>query len=214
MNFVKKYSWLLPSLMFTCVLLLVRVAYTRSFFLLFIPWNMFLAGVPLLFSYMLLKVKDKFVSWGMFALWLLFFPNSMYIVTDLFHLGEGYTMPLWYDLLILFSAALNGIIMGLISLRNAERFLRRSFSPRLLPFFLFGLFLLCGYGIYLGRYLRWNSWDIFMQPHLLLWDIMQDILHPFRNNKSWMVSSLFAVWMHILYGYFKRSRRTLAADKG
>ena len=207
MQFIKKYQWLLPSLLFTAALLAIRMVHTRSIAFLFLPWNLVLAAFPLIFSYKLLQIKNTYLSWGMFGLWLLFFPNAMYIVTDLFHLKEGAPVPQWFDLLLLFSAALNGVIMGLVSLRNAEIFLHKKVGKRLVPVIICCIFLLCGYGIYLGRYLRWNSWDIFTQPHLLLWDIAMDVRHPFQNEQSWMVTSLFGIWMYILYRYFSRIRR-------
>ena len=204
MNFLRKYKWLLPLLAFTTAMLLIRMAYTWSITFAFIPWNLFLAGIPLAFSYLLIKTKDNAVAWFMFGLWLLFFPNAMYIVTDMFHLKENGAAPQWFDLLLLFSAALNGVIIGMLSLHNAEQFLRSNLPVKYVPAILFGLFLLCGYGIYLGRYLRWNSWDIFTQPFLVLLDIKKDVRHPIRNNQSWMLSSLFATWLYILYRYLKQ----------
>ena len=204
MNFYKKYKWLLPLLGFTTVMLMARMIYTWSVMFAFIPWNLFLAGIPLAFSYLLVKTNDNVVAWCMFGLWLLFFPNAMYIVTDMFHLKENPDTPQWFDLLLLFSAALNGVIIGMLSLYNAEQFLRKNVPVKYVPLIVFSLFLLCGYGIYLGRYLRWNSWDIFTQPLLVLLDIKNDVRHPIRNNQSWMLSTLFATWLYILYKYIKR----------
>ena len=192
---------------FTGALLMLRVIRTHELTFVFIPWNLFLALTPLYFSHMITQTKDRVVAWGFFLTWLLFFPNAMYIVTDLFHLHERAFVPEWYDLLILFSAAINGMIIGLVSLHNVEGFLRKTLPTRYLPVFIFLMFLLCGYGIYLGRYLRWNSWDIFTQPWLLLLDIGHDIRHPFTHNQSWMVSCLFATWLYILYLYFRKFKQ-------
>ncbi|WP_262497530.1 DUF1361 domain-containing protein [Flavipsychrobacter stenotrophus] len=137
----------------------------------------------------------------MFFLWLLFFPNAMYIVTDLFHLNESTNVPKWFDLLLLFSAALNGVLMGMSSLYNIEQFLKKNISVKYVPVVVFSLLLLCGYGIYLGRYMRWNSWDIFTQPFGLLMNIAHDVKHPLRKTDSWMLSGLFATWLFILYRY-------------
>ena len=136
--------------------------------------------------------------------WLLFFPNAMYIITDIFHLRERPGIPEWYDLLILFSAAMSGVIVGFLSLQNVEQYLNTRIDKKYIPWVILSFFLLCGYGIYLGRYLRWNSWDIITQPVSLLTDIKQDILHPIRNDQSWMLSTLFGIWLYILYKYFKR----------
>ena len=203
MNFLKTFSWLLPMLAFTGSLLAVRMMYTHSHTFLFIIWNLFLAGLPLLFSSLLGRVDHSATRWLLLGLWLLFFPNAMYIVTDLFHLKERTDIPQWYDLLILFSAAITGVIMGLASLQDVEVFLAARLNARRVSAVVFLLFLLCGYGIYLGRYLRWNSWDIFTSPIMVLGDIARDIIHPRRYRQSWMVTGLFATWLWIFYRYFK-----------
>ncbi len=206
MQFIKTYKWLIPMLAFTAVLLAYRIVYTHTIGLCFIPWNLLLAGLPLIFSYMLNKITDLKIAWGMFGLWLLFFPNAIYIVTDMFHLKEGLHVPQWFDLLILFSAALSGLIMGMVSLNQVEKFLVKKLNRKYVPFIVFSLFLLCGYGVYLGRYERWNSWDIFTEPFSLFLNIGHDVRHPFQNQQSWMLSLLFAAWLYTLYVFSKKVR--------
>jgi uncharacterized membrane protein len=186
------------------MLILIRIIYSHTLNFIFIPWNLFLAGIPLFFSFYIEKTKSRLLSWLFACLWLLFFPNAMYIITDLFHLRERIKVPLWYDLLILFSAALNGTIMGFLSLYNIERWLSQKIGRRFIPVISFLFFIGCGYGIYLGRYLRWNSWDIITQPLALLFDIKYDVVHPFRNKGTWLLTGLFAMWMFMLYHYFKK----------
>ena len=201
MKFTQRYNWLVPMLSFSIILLVMRAIHTRTFMFWFIPWNLLLAGLPLVFSHWLNKATDKLSSWCIFGLWLLFFPNAMYIVTDLFHLHESEGVPQWFDLLLLFSAALNGVLMGMTSLYNAEQFLKRKIASRYIHPALFSIFLLCGYGIYLGRYLRWNSWDIFTQPFGLLLSIAHSVRRPHRSIETWMLTGLFAVWLYLLYKY-------------
>lgn len=204
MHFIKFYRWLIPSVAFTIVLILLRMVWTKTLVFFFIPWNIFLAVLPLYFSY---KVTKTFNTVGVFfyaVLWLLFFPNAIYIVTDLFHLHERKLAPLWYDLLILISAAINGVTLGFLSLYNMEELLRKKIGRRYLPAILFSIFLLCGYGIYIGRYLRWNSWDIFVRPFPLLSDIAFELRHPFRNMHVWALSILYGVWLHLFYKYVKK----------
>jgi uncharacterized membrane protein len=207
-SFIRKYQWLKPALLFTFSLLLCRIVYSQSFVFLFIPWNIFLAIVPLYFSYQLNRIRTDKGAYAYLALWLLFFPNAMYIVTDLFHLRPRVDVPLWYDLLILLSAAITGVIIGFMSLLEVERFLQRKIPARYVPRIISGFFVLCGYGIYLGRYLRWNSWDILMQPGSLAADIVCHIIHPFRNMECWILTVLFGLWMHIMYRYFKGIKGT------
>lgn len=203
MRFLRRYNWLAPMLSFTMTLLLMRLVHTHTFMFFFIIWNLLLAGLPLVFSYWLQKTTDTVSRWCMFGLWLLFFPNAMYIVTDMFHLQQSENVPQWFDLLILFSAALNGVLMGMSSLYNVERFLRKKMPARYIHLTLFSMFLMCGYGIYLGRYMRWNSWDIFTQPFGLLLDISHDIRHPRRNMETWLLTGLFATWLYLLYRYVR-----------
>lgn len=127
MSFFKTYRWLLPSLLFTLGLLTLRVIAARSFVFIFLPWNLFLAGLPLLLSYGIqqYQTKNPLLAWVCGGLWLLFFPNALYITTDLFHLRERTPVPLWCDLLLLLSAAFNGALNGFLSLSRMEGPLRK-----------------------------------------------------------------------------------------
>ena len=192
--------------LFTGCLLIGRVIHSHSLEMIFIPWNLFLAILPLYFSYRLEIDSNKMVTTFCFIAWLVFFPNAMYIITDLFHLKKMHRIPEWYDLLLLFSAAITGTIIGYLSLHNVERFLARYIKAGYVQVILVCFFLLCGYGIYLGRYLRWNSWDIIADPFSLLDDVKDDIFHPFHNRGCWLLTLLFGVWLQILYSYFKKLR--------
>lgn len=203
MSFINKFKWLVPSVGFTIILLIGRMYHTHTLRLCFLPWNLFLAFIPVVFASKLNEGNVRGIkAVVLFSLWLLFFPNSMYIVTDLFHLKHKPHVPLWYDLLILASAAITGIIMGFASLRQVERFLSARIQPRYMHLVLSCIFMLCGYGIYIGRYLRWNSWDIIADPLALCSDMLHHLMHPYRNKECWMVSLLFGTWMYILYYYF------------
>lgn len=207
MSFYKTYNWLMPSLAFNVVLIIGRVMYTGELTFAFLLWNVFLAVLPLYYTYRMQQETAPRVQWIYAALWLLFFPNAMYIVTDLFHLREREEIPLWYDLLLLLSAGLNGVVMGFVSLRSIERWLHGKLAARYIPFIIFALLLLCGYGIYLGRYMRWNSWDIVVQPFALFMNIGYHIIHPFRNAEVWLLSLLFGIWMYVLYAFIRRLQK-------
>lgn len=204
MTFYQKYKWLTPLIVFNMVLVLIRVMLTETITFLFLPWNLFLGVLPLYFSFMIVRANSRVAKVGFLMLWLLFFPNAMYIVTDLFHLAEFPRMPQWYDLLLLFSTALNGLILGFLSLPPVEQYLRGFLRAKHTRWLIMSAFLLCGYGIYLGRYLRWNSWDIISNPIALLKDIKHDVVHPLQNFECWMLSAFFGTWLYILYRYCKR----------
>lgn len=189
---------------FIGILLIGRVVRTGSLMFFFIPWNLFLAVIPLYFSFKLLQTEKKSTAAALLMAWLLFFPNSMYIITDLFHLQERERIPLWYDLIVLFSSAVLGVIVGFLSVMNVEGYLSRYINGRTMPVVMLSFFMLCGYGIYLGRFMRWNSWDIVVQPFALATDMIQDIIHPFRNKECWLLTVLFGTWLYLMYRYFKK----------
>jgi uncharacterized membrane protein len=187
------------SVGFTIALFVFRVFYTGSSLFFFIPWNLFLAWLPLFFS-QLIKIKTPGIAKLMWlVLWLLFLPNAPYIITDLFHLEPRAGVPLYYDLILLFSAAWNGLLMGMVSVKNVETYLRTVFSKVKVKMILFFVFFLSGFGIYLGRYDRYNSWHILTQPVDLVKDIATRILLPWQHLHTWAVTFLFAAVFYLMY---------------
>lgn len=195
---------LVYSVGFSFLLYAFRVWYTGSFLFLFIPWNLFLAWLPLLFSSMIKNEKFSFKNVMFFCLWLLFFPNAPYLITDLFHLEQREGMPLYYDLVLLFMAAWNGLLMGLYSLRNIEQLLLKRFSVAKVKLMLLSFFALCGFGIYLGRYDRYNSWHLVTQPFDLMEGIFSKIISPASHPRVWAVTILFAVVLLLIYETLKK----------
>ena len=208
MSFTEKYKWLLPSLCFSGMLIVCRVLYTGHLTFLFLLWNLFLAALPLYFAHRVHLANSSRKGWLFAALWLLFFPNAMYITTDLFHLYQREYIPLWYDLLLILSAALNGVVLGIISLQKMEQWLVGFIDKRYLSFIVFLVFVMCGYGIYLGRYERWNSWDIVTNPFGLAGDIIHHVIHPFRNKDIWILSAAFGTWMFLIYQQLVRLKKS------
>src|SRR6188768_3324549 len=117
---------LLVSILFNMLLLLVRFYFTHELAYGFYVWNTFLAMLPLLFSRSLVKMnKFNLKAVILVACWLAFFPNAPYMITDVFHYEEKPPVPMWYDLLLVITAAWNGLLLGIISLMQIERFLSR-----------------------------------------------------------------------------------------
>ena len=148
----------------------------------FLLWNLFLAWIPYLISLTLSsKESGRFrrLRTGLtLTLWLLFFPNAPYILTDLLHFRNFGDLPMWYDLMLLVSFAFTGLMLGWLSLAEVQDYLKTRYSrnfARLLTFF---ALVLCSYGIYLGRYQRWNSWDIVTNPVALFQDMFSVLLQP------------------------------------
>ena len=201
---IKKISavekMLMLSIGFTMTLLCIRIARTHELTYIFYAWNMVLAVIPFVFSRRL-EHQSKF---GLIAClfiggWLLFFPNAPYIITDLFHYKEREPVPKWYDLLLVTSAAWNGLLLGIASLMQVETFLAKHIKAIWVRLAVFASMVLCGYGIYIGRFLRFNSWNVVTKPSRLANASAHHILQPQDNLKLWGFTFLFAAMFGIIY---------------
>ena len=138
-------------------LVLFRVAYSDTINYTFLVWNLFLAWIPLGCAFALWWLeraprRPVVAMLLLFGGWFLFFPNAPYIVTDLIHLGYHYNVPIWYDAMLVFSFAWNGIILGLMSLWIVQR-LVAGWYGRWMGWALAGFTLVAsGFGVYLGRF--------------------------------------------------------------
>lgn len=133
------------------------------------------------------------------GLWLLFFPNSPYIITDLLHLTGHFNAPiLWYDSVLFFLFALTGLLVGLYSLRIAHLTIKKIFGNTIGWLSVCISVSLSGFGIYLGRYSRWNSWHLFSKPNQLAFDIIQQLQNPFAIQ----LTLLFTTTLFMLYLVF------------
>ncbi|XVJ66662.1 MAG: DUF1361 domain-containing protein [Lacibacter sp.] len=187
------------SVGFTIALYLVRVVYTGSLLFLFIPWNLFLAWLPFYFSTKMKSEQTIPVKLLWFGCWLLFLPNAPYLITDLVHLEPRPYVPYYFDLVLLFSAAWNGLLLGLLSFQQIERQLNLYLGRWKVNSIIFVLFLLCGFGIYLGRFDRYNSWHIITQPFDLATDIIRYMLQPLQHLHTWAVTVLFGAALWLMY---------------
>ncbi len=145
------------SVCFTLLLLSVRVAFSGTFMYGFLAWNLVLAAVPIFISNRLLIEKNSYLQILLFAGWLVFFPNAFYILTDLVHLEPRAGIPFWMDIILVFSAAINGLLLGFCSLFEAEKFLLSKFEKRGTFRLMILVIFLTSWGIYIGRFLRWNT---------------------------------------------------------
>ena len=149
---------------------------------LFLVWNLFLAWIPYWVSLTLSSIKNgklrRFKTGFALIVWLLFFPNAPYILTDLLHFRDFGDVPMWYDLMLLLSFAFTGLMLGWLSLMEVQDFLKSRYSPTLVRGLTFIALILCSYGIYLGRFQRWNSWDILTNPIALFQDMFSVLMQP------------------------------------
>ena len=164
----------------------------------FLVWNLILAWAPFMFAVAACAFA-RGRSWLSKALvpacvagWLLFFPNAPYVLTDLMHLHPNGQALFWFDLVMLLSFALTSLFLGFVSLYLLQELVTR-FAGRAISWLFVALALgLSGFGIYLGRFLRWNSWDIIADPFGLAADILDRLLNPLAHPRTWAVSILFS----------------------
>jgi len=202
---------LLLCSLFSVGLILFRIIYTGHLLFAFLVWNLFLAYVPYNISKRItlrpVKRRWRFLL-GVF-IWLLFIPNSFYILTDLFHLDMNETVPLWYDLALLLSFAWSGLLFGLVSVRQMEKLFESNFNRKLELFFIVPVMALNGLGVYVGRYLRFNSWDVITNPFQLIDDIIYLFIHPIRNRFDWSMIICYTVFLTLIYYTIKKLSKVL-----
>jgi uncharacterized membrane protein len=188
----------------TVGLVVARILYTGHIRYAFLIWNLFLAWLPLLFAFLACdhyhaQQSGAPAKWRFGALalaWLIFFPNAPYIFTDVVHLTGGLRAHFWADLVLILSTAITGLVLGFVSL-----FLMQTVIARMAGWFVSWIFIaavagLSGIGIYLGRFLRFNSWDVLVQPMTLVSSVGEWMS---ARPVSFAFPLLFATFLFISY---------------
>jgi uncharacterized membrane protein len=187
----------------------IYVTYSRVF--LFLNWNLFLAFIPWLASSIIIissKLrKQKSSLLGLLFIWILFFPNSPYILTDLFYLRVESTVPIWFDLILILSFAWTGLVYGFVSLVDIETLLVKNLGKQISGIIIVFLLFLGSFGVYLGRFLRWNSWDVIQDPFKLGHDIGDRLINPIAHSRTWGLTILMGILLNMMYWSIKLIRR-------
>ena len=157
------------------ILIAVRTLLTGRVQQLFLVWNLFLAWVPLLLALRLesLHRRERLAGWcagGTAVAWLLFFPNAPYLLTDLIHLKPIVKALWWTDLILILWFAIIGLVLGFLSLHRLHQVVAERQGWLLGWMFVLAVTFLSGFGVYLGRFERWNSWDVITNPFALFAD--------------------------------------------
>ena len=187
-----------------------RFWFTDTHIFLSLNWNLFLAFLPWVASSLLVLVpalqRYVVITIALLLFWLLFFPNSPYILTDLFHLRARKGFPLWFDLVIILSFAWTGLFYGFISLLDIEGLLRKYLPPWQTTLLVTVLLFVSSFGVYLGRFLRWNSWDIVNEPTELLYDVGERVLNPMQHQNTWGMTLTMGLLLNMMYWTIKLLR--------
>jgi uncharacterized membrane protein len=191
------------------ILFRIRTVIAGSLEYFFLVWNVFLAWIPLGLAYLARIFAGKRRSMHIFIplaalLWILFFPNAPYILTDLLHLAHPRAgVPLWFDMLMIIWFAWTGLLLGLVSLFLMHGIVIRRFGRAAGWGFVLSAGFLSSLGVYIGRFLRWNSWDLFLQPLVRISDLMYYAAHPGMRSILFIggFSALFLFIYIMLYAF-------------
>jgi uncharacterized membrane protein len=185
-------------------LVIARIIVRHNIHYGFLIWNLFLAWLPLIFA---LLACEKFRAgehrtWRFAALagaWLLFFPNAPYIFTDVIHAVYGQFRHFWVDLTLILMVALTGLVLGFVSLYLMQSVVRRMYGQIASWLFIMVVAGLSGFGIYLGRFVRLNSWDVIAKPVKLYNGISTWAANPLANSHTFTFPLLFATFLFLAY---------------
>lgn len=184
----------------------VRVSYSGNSYYEALVWNLLLAWIPFALAVYVYDGRRRGergpLLWAAGALWLLFFPNAPYIVTDFKWLRDWTGAPIWYDVVLVAAAAWCGLMLGFISLYLMQAVVRRSLGALKAWAFVIGVLAVSSFGIYLGRFQRWNSWDVFTRPGLLAHNVWPHLAHPYDHPKTVAVTVLFTAFLAMTYLVF------------
>ncbi len=182
------------------LMVLIRLQYSGVYSYFFLIWNLILAWMPFWFALGARRYQSKWpfaLVWG--GMWLLFFPNAPYIITDFIHIYPRHNVPVWYDALMIFAFALTGLFLGIVSLAMMHSVMTKRAGRLVGWLFVGGTLLLSSYGVYIGRFLRWNSWDLFSSPFLLLQDLVSNLSDPYLFVRTAVVTGFLTLVMGFIY---------------
>lgn len=197
------FALLLGATLISLTLFRVRTVLSGSLDYVFLVWNLFLAWIPLGLAQLATTLSERrrfvLLALPLFAmLWLLFFPNAPYILTDLLHLGyPKHGVPLWFDVLLLLWFAWTGLLLGTVSLFLMQDIVRRKFGRIAGWLFVVSVGVLGSLGIYIGRFLRWNSWDLLFNPLSRLTEFLYYAANP--SLQSIVFISVFSAFFLFFY---------------
>ncbi len=226
-----KYKLLLGILLIAATLISLLLArihiwISGTYDFRFLPFNLGLAWIPFIaaaFAY-ISTIKRVFFYLVMpvcTLVWLVFFPNAPYLLTDFQHLAlSGSHSPLWFDVILLIWFAWTGLLLGITSLYLMQEIVTRAFNPLVGWVFAVCVTVLSSIGVYIGRFLRWNSWDLLQDPLPIAKDMVGIVRHPFTNLDTYVFTSLFTLMFLFIYvaihlfGSVVRERRVDQAQTG
>jgi uncharacterized membrane protein len=188
------------------ILFIVKFAFYEDTHLSFLIWNLFLAWIPLLILYIISALPQKainsVIAIALFFFWLIFYPNAPYLITDLVHIA---TIPIsltfnntdllsWLKITLIFLSIWLGILLSFYSLYPIHNLVKNKTSNFFGKIFVIGFSIISSYGIYIGRFTRLNSWDLFSSPKFIL-----SIIKNSFQIENFMFIVLFSLTFYLIY---------------
>jgi uncharacterized membrane protein len=199
---------------------LYRLVITGTWRYSFVLGNLILAWLGLVFGWLLAKraAANTWLSWrsiGLSVLWLIFLPNTWYVLTDFLHVKPTGEVSEIYDIVLVGTLVIIGFTLGFTSLYLVHRQIRRRMSGYKSDLIVTGVILLSSFAIYLGRNLRWNSWDVIANPSGVIVSVSDRIVDPLGHPRALNITGLFfallsslylAIWLFVEPGQHKNNR--------
>jgi len=200
---MKRYFLLIILAVICFLFTVVRHIITGRRTYYFLNWNLLLAVIPLFSSFIIslgfFKNKPKILTVVLFLIWLIFFPNAPYIITDLYYLNDHPERMFWYDLITILVFAWTGLLAGFFSLDIIKETLLSKLSNVKSNVAVCGLLFVCAFGVYLGRELRWNTWEIILEPKEFFLDVIDRFINPIGHSRTWGFTFLMGIFLNITY---------------
>ncbi len=168
----------------------------------FMAWNLALSLVALVtaVSFVVYRQKSsKYLSWVFFVLWVFLLPNTFYMLTDFVHVRESGDINMLFDIVLVGLFAMNGFVHGLLSIFIVHKTLIKRFQKIYVHASIVIIMLSSSFAVDMGRYLRWNSWDVLINPRALLFDVSDTFLNPANYDRSFLITGVFFVAISSLY---------------
>ncbi|MEL1245885.1 DUF1361 domain-containing protein [Flavobacterium sp. DGU11] len=208
---LRQHGMLLLLTAFCFGMLLVRAKITHTIFYFFLVWNLFLAFAPFAITTLMMSrvqfLERKALFYPSFFCWLLLLPNAPYLITDFIHLGQKPVVPAWFDVLLLISFAITGLLFGITSMKAMRKILMVKFNPQIAGVAMAVVCFLSGFGVYLGRVLRYNSWDVLHRPFELIGDILYSLVAHDTWRTAWGITLGFGTLLYLLYSLSRQNRQ-------
>ena len=195
-----------------------RYWFTASSEYFFFLYNLGLAGIPIALSTIATRIRKASLAAPWLGLWLVFFPNAPYLLTDLIHFRPHGAAPFWFDWIFMVSCAGAGLMIACVSLRQVDNWIRDRWGFGWSVCAVGVVLLATGFGIYLGRFPRWNSWDPVTRPREFFGHVAELLLNAWDHPR--MLAFSFGVTVILGFGYlacmlasFERAPREKARHK-